>query len=87
LGSILGNGENLSKVLLQLLGEYHLVWIRYFLLKDYADVGLKYRNIVARFRDINPNEMEIFEFFKVAWRVFSRINTIFVNIISNEEIN
>ncbi|MCB2292176.1 hypothetical protein LGK95_01320 [Clostridium algoriphilum] len=87
LGAIFGNGNNLNQVMLKVLGEHHLRWTRYYLLKDDNEVGLEYRNRIAHLRDINPSEMSMFEFIKVVWIVFSTINTIFINLINNEDLD
>ncbi len=83
LGSLFGKGLNYNPVMLKVLGEHHLRWSRYYLLKDDEKVGLEYRNRIAHMRDINPNEMDIFEFFKVVWIVLSTLNSIMVNLIND----
>lgn len=87
LGVIFGNGNNLNQVMLKVLGEHHLRWTRYYLLKDDNEVGLEYRNRIAHLRDINPSEISMFEFLKVVWIVFSTINTILINLINNEDLD
>ncbi|PNK24685.1 hypothetical protein CBR59_24405 [Bacillus thuringiensis] len=87
LGAIFGNGNNLNQVMLKVLGEHHLRWTRYYLLKDDNEVGLEYRNRIAHLRDINPSDFIMFEFLKVVWIVFSTINTILINLINNEDLD
>lgn len=89
LGAIFGNGNGnkMNPVMLKLLDEHHLRWTRYYLLKDDNEVGLEYRNRIAHLRDINPSELSMFEFLKVVWIVFSTINTIFINLINNEDLD
>lgn len=87
LGAIFGNGNNLNQVMLKVLGEHHLRWTRYYLLKDDNEVGLEYRNRIAHLRDINPSDFSMFEFLKVVWIVFSTINTILINLINNEDLD
>ncbi len=87
LGAILGTNENPNLIMLKILGEHHLRWTRYYLLKDDADVGLEYRNRMAHLRDINPKTFSLYEYLKVTWIVLSTINTILVNLINDEELD
>lgn len=86
LGSVFGKGLEYNPILLKVLGEHHLRWSRYYLLKDDEKVGLEYRNRIAHLRGINPNEVDIFEFIKVVWIVLSTLNSIMVNLINDTSI-
>jgi len=87
LGAIFRNENDFNQFILKLLGEHHLRWTRYFLLKDDKEVGLEYRNKIAHLRDINPHDMEMFEFLKVNWIIISTINTILVNLVNDEKLD
>ncbi|PUU95028.1 hypothetical protein [Halanaerobium sp.] len=86
LGSIFGSNNNLNPVMLRLLGEHQLRWTRYYLLKDDDEVGLEYRNRIAHLRDVKPNNFTTNEFLSIVWIVLSTLNTVFVNLINDEDL-
>jgi hypothetical protein len=82
-----GVNDNLNPLMLRLLGEHQLRWTRYYLLKDDDIVGLEYRNRIAHLRDINPNDFSINDYLSIVWIILSTINTVFVNLINDEDWN
>lgn len=87
LGAIFGVDRAINPKTLTLLGECHLRWTRYYLLRDEDGVGLEYRNRLAHLRDINPSSVEMFELLKISWIVLSTVNTILVNLINSDVIS